>query len=150
MCISRFWLHGMVLLSEMELSAMRILFVIVLIQQQKARNVESNGVHCLHLKLTSVFEYKVDMARTGKKVGRPAKKDLAGVRRQAKAPKVKRNRYLIRTKLKAVELHESGMRLKAIRQWFIDNEGIYIIKSTLCTWLKAESIRNLNKIKSKK
>ena len=47
----------MVLLSEMELSAMRVLFVIVLIQQQKARNVESKAVQCLHIKLNSVFEY---------------------------------------------------------------------------------------------
>ena len=93
-----------------------------------------------------MFEYKVDMARTGKKVGRPAKKDLAGVRRQAKAPKVKRTRYLLRTKLKAVELHESGMRLKAIRQWFIDNEGIYIQKPTICTWINPETIRKLKEL----
>ena len=90
----------MVLPSEMEPSARRVSFIIVLIQQQQARNV--------YVERRSVSEYKVDMARTGKKVGRPAKKDLTGVRRQAKGPKVKRNRYLLRTKLKVVELHESG------------------------------------------
>ena len=88
MCISRFWLHGMVLPSEMEPSARRVSFIIVLIQQQQARNV--------YVERRSVSEYKVDMARTGKKVGRPAKKDLAGVRRQIKTTQ---NKVKVKNKL---------------------------------------------------
>ena len=56
------------------------------------------------------------MAKPKKKVGRPQKKAPVAVR-----PKVTRNRYGFSTKNKAIELHEGGMSLKDIHNWFIDN-----------------------------
>ena len=93
------------------------------------------------------------MARTGKKgarkVGRP-KKDVAGVRRQpkatAKGTPLKRARYLLKLKLKVVELHENGMELKDIQKWLLDNEGQKISKPTICGWYKAATKRKLKEL----
>ena len=60
------------------------------------------------------------MAKAKKKVGRPPKKDVRGVRNK----KSTRCRYSISTKQKAIALHESGMSLKDIRKLFIDNEKL--------------------------
>ena len=62
-------------------------------------------------------EYNFDMAKARKKAGRPRKKPPVGAPR----PKLSRTRYGLITKNKAIELHEGGMSLKDIHNWFIDN-----------------------------
>ena len=66
-------------------------------------------------------EYNFDMAKPRNKVGRPKKKGPGGVRTQKPGPKLSRTRYGLSTKNKAIELHEGGMSLKDIHNWFIDN-----------------------------
>ena len=83
------------------------------------------------------------MAKPRKKVGRPQKKDLGGVRTQKPGPKVRRSRYGISTKQKAIALHESGMSLKDIRKWFIDNENLYIKTTTICMWYTPENVSKM-------
>ena len=73
------------------------------------------------------------MARK-KRVGCPAKKNLAPVHSKAKGKKPIRHRYSLRTKLKAIELKDSGLTLKQIEEWFIENDQLHIQRSTICMW----------------
>ena len=70
-----------------------------------------------------------------KRKGRPQKKVVRSVQKKTRC------RYTIATKAKAIYLHESGMPLKQIRQWFIDNEKLYIKTSTICTWYTPANIK---------
>ena len=57
------------------------------------------------------------MARVKRK-GRPRKKVVRNVEKKTRC------RYTIAIKAKAIYLHETGMGLKQIRQWFIDYENV--------------------------
>ena len=83
------------------------------------------------------------MAKPRKKVGRPPRKALGGVRTQKPGPKVRRSRYGITTKQKAIALHERGMSLKDIRKWFLDNEKLDIKTTTICTWYNRENVSKM-------
>ena len=83
------------------------------------------------------------MAKPRKKVGRPPRNALGGVRTQKPGPKVHRSRYGIPTKQKAIALHERGMSLKDIRKWFLDNEKLDIKTTTICTWYHPENVSKM-------
>ena len=103
------------------------------------------GAH-VYLGQPSLSEYKFDMAKTKNKVGRPPKKARGGVRTQKPDPKVRRNRNGFATKNKAIVLHQGGMSLKDIRQWFLDNEKVEIKTSTICTWYNRKNVSKLKDV----
>ena len=76
------------------------------------------------------------MARV-KRRGHPRKKVVRNVEKKTRC------RYTIAHKAKAIYLHETGMSLKQIRQWFIDNEKLSIKTSTICTWYTPENIKKM-------
>ena len=83
---------------------------------------------------------------TKKRVGRPAKKGPAQKRSKAKGKKPNRHRYSLKTKLKAIELKESGLTLKQIMKWFIENEQLHIQRSTICTWYAPKMRQQLKEL----
>ena len=111
-------------------------FFIVLIRDTQDCTCRSVSLHCLNL----LF----NMAKPRKKVGRPPKKVPKGGRIQK--PVQSRHRYTLSTKKKAIELHEGGMSLKNIQQWFRDNENTEMKRTTICTFYNPRNRTKMNEM----